>query len=98
MSHRPTQPRIHAGCRRPHALDQSADDNPVGLREPRLQWSIDLQLNVSRVRPPHHAIGKRGLEHFGVVSKSDQQSALGVRAGKVVESGREGAPVLALES
>src|SRR5690242_10424024 len=96
MSHWPAQPRIDARCRRPHAFDQSANYSSVGLREPRLQWSIDFQLNVARLWPSHHPIGKRGLKYFGVVTQSDQQAAVGF-AEKIVEGGRQRAPVLAIE-
>ena len=43
MPHRPAQPRIDPRRRRPDAFDQPADDDAVGLRQPRFQRAIDLQ-------------------------------------------------------
>ena len=50
MPHRPAQPRIDPRRRRPDAFDQPADDDAVGLRQPRFQRAIDFQMNVGR--PP----------------------------------------------
>jgi len=65
MAHRPAQPGIDARRRWPNALDQPANDDAVGLRQPRFQRAINLQANIRALRPPHHAVGKGGLEHFG---------------------------------
>src|SRR6185312_11100700 len=37
VPHGPAQPRIDARRGRPYALDQPADDDAIGLRQPRLQ-------------------------------------------------------------
>ena len=75
MSHWPAQPRIDARRRRPDALDQPSDNDPVRFRKPRLQRSIDFQLNLGRLGPSYDAIAKRGLKHFGIITERDQQSA-----------------------
>ncbi len=71
VPHRPAQPGIDARRRRPDALDQSAEDDAIGFRQAGFELAVDLQLRAGRFRPPHHAVGKRGLEHFGIIAELD---------------------------
>ncbi len=85
MPHRPAQPRIDPRRRRPDAFDQAADDDAIGLRQPRFQRAVDFQMNVGPLRPPHHAVGKRGLENFRIVRQLDHQAALRAFAEQIIE-------------
>ena len=58
MPHRPAQPRIDPRRRRPDAFDQSADDDAVGLRQPRFQRAVDLQVRA-RSLPAAAPCGRR---------------------------------------
>jgi hypothetical protein len=44
MPHRPVQPWVDPRRRRPYAFDQPAKNNAVGLRQPRFQLAIDVEL------------------------------------------------------
>ena len=44
---------------------------------------------MGSLRPPHHAIGKGGLKHFGVIAERDHQPASHFAAEKIVECGGE---------
>ena len=96
MPHRPAQPRIHARCRRPDAFDQPAQNDPVGLRQPRFELAVDVQLRARQFRPPHDAVGEGGLEHFGVVAEFDHQAARRCRQ-QIVERGSQRRPLRAVE-
>jgi hypothetical protein len=85
MPHRPTQPGIDARRRRPHALNQPAEDDAVGFSQACFQLTVDLQMRARRFRPPHHAVGKRGPEHLGIIAELDHQAARLLLAEQVVE-------------
>ena len=85
VAHRPAQPGIDPRRRRPHALDQPAEDDAVGFRQPRFELTVDMQMRARRFRPPHHAIGKGGLEHFGVIAELDHQAARLLLGQQIVE-------------
>ena len=87
VPHRPAQPWIDVGRRRPDALHQPANNDAVRLRQPRFERSIDFQGSIGRLRPAHHAIGKSCLEHFRVFAELNQQSRLRVAAEQIVECG-----------
>ena len=87
VPHRPAQPRIHARRRRPDAFDQPAQNDPVGLRQPRFQLAVDVKLRSRRFRPPHDAVGERSLEHLGVIAEFDHQAAGLLRPKQIVERG-----------
>ncbi len=97
VPHRPAQPRIDPRRRRPYAFHQPANNDPVGLRQPRFQRAINSQGGIRRLRPPHHAVAKRGLEHFRVVADLHHQAALPLSAEQIVERGGERQSVRALE-
>ena len=88
VPHRPAQPGIDSRRRRPDALDQPAEDDPVGLRQSRFQRTIDLQVNIGLFRPPHHAVAERGLEYVGVIAGLDHQAGLRPGSQKIIEAGR----------
>ena len=89
MPHRPAQPGIDARRRRPDALDKPAQDDAIGFRQARLELAVDRELRAPQFRPPHHAIGERGLKHIGVVAGLDHEPALLPASKQVVERGRE---------
>ena len=64
MPHRPAQPGIDPRRRRPDALDQPAENDAIGFGQARFELAVDMQMRARRFRPPHHAVGERGLEHF----------------------------------
>ena len=97
VPHRPAQPRIDPRRRRPYAFDQPANNDPVGLRQPRFQRAVNSQRGARCFRPPHHAVAKRGLEHFRVITDLHQQPALRLSAEQIVERGCERQSVMALE-
>ncbi len=97
MPHRPAQPGIHPRRRRPDALDQSAEDDAVGLRQPRFQRAIDPQLRVGDLRPPHHAVGEGGLEQLRIVAQRHHQPARRALAEQIVERGGQHQSLMALE-
>ena len=87
VPHRPAQPGIGARRRRPHAFDQAAGDDAVGLHQPRFQRAVDVQRRAGLFRPPHRAVGERGLEHFRVVRQRDREPARLLLGDEVVEGG-----------
>ena len=58
MPHRPAQPRIDPRRRRPDAFDQPAENDAVGLRQPRFQLAVDVQLRARRL-PAAARCGRR---------------------------------------
>ena len=59
----------------------------VGLRQPRFQLAVDVKLRPRRFRPPHDAVGERGLEYFRVVAEFDHQAARRLSREQIVERG-----------
>ena len=89
MAHRPAQPGIDARRRRPHGFDQAAQDDAVGFRQPRFELAEDVELRARQLGPPHHAVGKGGLEYLGIVARLDHQADPFLPAKQIVEGGRE---------
>src|ERR1700737_3771298 len=75
VPHRPAQPRIDPRRRRPYAFDKPANNDAVGLRQPRFQRAVDMEVRARRFRPPHHAVAEGGLEYFRIVTELDHQAA-----------------------
>ncbi len=92
VPHRPAQPRIDPRRRRPHALDESAEDDAIGFRQPRFELAVDLQMRIGVLRPPHHAVGERGLEHFGD-SRRAEPPARSASVRRAVRRRRRQAPI-----
>ncbi len=69
VPHRPAQPGINPWRRRPNTLDQAAEDDAVGFRQPRFQLAEDVQMRARRFRTPHHPVGECGLEHIRIVAE-----------------------------
>ncbi len=97
MPHRPAQPWIDPRRRWPDAFDQSAEDDAVGLGQPRFQRAIDAKLSVGDLRPPHHAVAERGLEHLRIIAERHHQAARCVFAEQVVECGCQHRALMAFE-
>ena len=97
MPHRPAQPGIGARRRRPHALDQSAGDDAVGLDQSRFQRAVDVKRSTRPLRSPHRTIGECGLEHLGIIGQRHQQAALRLLGEQVVEGGGKRKARLPLE-
>src|ERR1700687_6526620 len=97
VPHRPAQPRIDPRRRRPYPFDQSADDDSVGLRQPRFQRAIDFQMDVCGLRPPHHAVGKGSQKYFRIIAELNRQAALRLSARQIVERGYKCRSWMALE-
>ena len=87
VPHRPAQPWIDPRRRRPDAFDQPAQNDPVGLRQPRFQLAVDVKLRPCQFRPPHDTVAERGLEYFRVIAELDHQAAWRLRAEQIVECG-----------
>ena len=73
VAHRPAQPGIDARRRRPHAFDEAAQDDAVGLRQARFELTENMELCVGKLGPPHHPFGKGGLKQLGIVGKRRHQ-------------------------
>ena len=97
VTHRPAQPGIDAGRRRPHRFDQPAEDDAVGFRQARFQLAEDVELSARQFAPPHQAIGEGCLEHLGIVVPFDHQAGLLRPVKQIAEGGGEREPVLTFE-
>ena len=97
MTHRPAQPGIDARRRRPHGFDETAQDNAVGFRQPRLQLAVDVELRVWLLPPPHQTVSEGGLEYFGIIAGLDHQADLLLPTEQFVEGRAEREPVRPLE-
>ena len=93
VPHRPAQPRIDPRRRRPYAFDQPAQNDPVGLRQPRFQLAVDVKLRPRRFRPPYDAVAECGLEYLRVVAEFDHQAAWRLPAEQIVECGGQRRPL-----
>ncbi len=78
-------------------FDQSAEDDAIGLRQPRFQRTIDPQLRIRDLRPPHHAVAERGLKHLRIIAERDHQTARRALAEQIVERRRQHRSLMALE-
>ena len=97
VAHRPAQPGIDARRRRPHALDEPAQDDAIGFRQARFELAEDVELCVGKFRPPHHAIGKGGLKQLGIIAKRTSSPHALLAADQIVESDRQRRALRALE-
>ncbi len=97
VPHRPAEPGIDSWRRRPDAFHQSADNNAVRLRQPRFQRAVDFQRCIGRLRPPHHAVAKGGLEHVRIIAEFDREPAWAAAAEQIVERVRQRRPLRAFE-
>ena len=85
VPHRPAQPRIDPRRRRPDALDQSAENDAIGFGQAGFELTENMQMCARRFRPSHHAVGECGLEHVGVVSGLNHQTARTAGADEIIE-------------
>ena len=97
VPHRPAQPWVDPRRRRPHAFDQPADDNAVGLHQPGFQRPIDVKPRACFLDPPHCTVGKCGLEHFRIVVERNRHSAQFLLAKQIVKGGSKRQPRRLLE-
>ena len=98
MPHRPAQPRIDPRRRRPDAFDQAAEDDAVGLRQPRFQRAVDAQIARRRLRAGARC-GRR--RRSGTLRDSrascDRQAARLLLAEHIVEGGGQRDALRAVE-
>jgi hypothetical protein len=97
MAHRAAEPGIDTRRRRPHGLDEAAEDDAVGFGEARFELAEDVELRARLLAPPHHAVGKGGLEHFGIVAEFNHEPDLLLPAEQIIEGRCEREAVLAFE-
>ena len=97
VPHRPAQPGIDPRRRRPDAFHQSAENDAVRLGQPRFQRAVDFQPRIGRLRPPHHAVAKGGLENLRIIAELDREPAWALAAEQIVERLRQRRPLRAFE-
>ena len=97
MPHRPAQPRIDPRRRRPDAFDQPAENHAIGFGQARFELTIDMQMRVGLLRPPHHTVGKGGLKQFRIIAELHQQPALFLLAQQIGECRSQRRSLRALE-